>query len=80
MKALSLLLAILASILLIVILVEAGISRPKAIIGMGGFAGAFWYYYLTFQSKPSPEKPPRDLTPRDWMGNPVEKDPHDPKA
>jgi hypothetical protein len=73
MKLLSLVFAVMATFFLVVILVEVGVTRPKAIIGMGSFAAIFWYYFFTLETKPKNIAAKKmDNRRRDWMGNPRE--------
>jgi hypothetical protein len=69
-KTIHLIFSLIASALLLVIVFTAGFSRPKAIIGMGAFAGAFWYLYISAPKKAPNPSASSDNRSRDWMGNP----------
>jgi hypothetical protein len=53
MKSLHLVFALVSTLLFLVIFVNTGLGRPKALIGMGIFCAAFWYYFATASPKNS---------------------------
>jgi hypothetical protein len=87
MKHVALVFAVITSFLLCVVVFTAGITRPKAILGMGAFAAAFWYYHWDYRrrdaAKRKKEPPPLSVGARDWRGqasddSAVKKEPNQP--
>jgi hypothetical protein len=74
MKYLCLFCALFCTVLIFVVLIQVGITRPKSLAGGVIWAGAFWFYYWSYRKSDlaKEKKKDKDLRPRDWMGNPLD--------